>query len=259
MPEVTTLTDANWQSHIGSQPALILLSSGEGLRGDFVTQFKKSAAESKTLIFAQIDPTKNPQIAQQFGAGEKPLLIGWYKQNELFRRVRPWGSDVVLSVELLEKTFRDDPETAQPVVIAPASTAINGKDNKMAEIKPVVVTDATFQKEVIDYSQETPVLVDFWAEWCPPCKAIAPIMEKLAEEYAGQVRIAKVDTDANPGLSQYFRIMSIPTIMAVKQGVIVFNQAGALRENNFRELISQLIALQIPAQGEQEAETQPEN
>ena len=76
------------------------------------------------------------------------------------------------------------------------------------------VTDATFQKEVVDYSHELPVLVDFWAEWCGPCKMVAPIMEKMAAEFAGKVRIAKVDTDANQGLSQAFRIMSIPTIMA---------------------------------------------
>src|SRR5690348_525515 len=99
MAEILTLNDATWQSTIGSKPALILLSNGDGLRGDFSTAFKKAASETKTLIFAQIDPTKNPQAAEHFSAGEKPVLIGWYKDQELVRRARPWGTDVVLAVE----------------------------------------------------------------------------------------------------------------------------------------------------------------
>lgn len=109
---------------------------------------------------------------------------------------------------------------------------------------PVQVTDATFQTEVID--QSLPVLVDFWAPWCGPCRAIAPALEKLAEEYAGQIRIAKVNVDENPGLSQTFQIMSIPNLMMIKNRTMVFNQPGALPEPVLRDLINQLIALDVP-------------
>ena len=85
---------------------------------------------------------------------------------------------------------------------------------------------------------------------------VAPILEKLAAEYAGKIRIAKVDTDANPGLSQAFRIMSIPTIMLIKQRTIVFSQPGALPEPAFRDLIDQLIALEIPPQTAQDKPAQ---
>ena len=84
----------------------------------------------------------------------------------------------------------------------------------MAEIK--VVTDATFEEMVL--KNERPVVVDFWATWCGPCKMVAPEMEKIAAKYDGQVDVVKVDVDANPGLSRAFNIMSIPTIAFFKPG-----------------------------------------
>ncbi len=79
----------------------------------------------------------------------------------------------------------------------------------MAE--PLTVTDATFQAEVLESS--IPVLVDFWAAWCSPCKMIAPIVEELAGEYAGRIKMAKVDVDANPVIPGQFGVMSIPTLL----------------------------------------------
>ena len=78
----------------------------------------------------------------------------------------------------------------------------------MADIK--AVSDATFEQDVLH--NDKPVLVDFWATWCGPCKMVAPEMEKLAAKYDGRIDVVKVDVDANPGLSQAFNIMSIPTI-----------------------------------------------
>ena len=105
------------------------------------------------------------------------------------------------------------------------------------------VSDASFDADVL--KSGVPVVVDFWAEWCGPCRQVAPTLEKLAKEYAGQIRVAKVDVDSNPGLSQAFRVMSIPTIMLVKEKTIVFSQPGALPESAFRDLIKQLIDLDM--------------
>jgi thioredoxin 1 len=84
----------------------------------------------------------------------------------------------------------------------------------MANIREV--TDANFEELVLH--SERPVVVDFWAAWCGPCKMVAPEMEKLAEKYAGSVDVVKVDVDANPALSQAFNILSIPTIAYFKPG-----------------------------------------
>ena len=119
------------------------------------------------------------------------------------------------------------------------------------DTKPVAVTDETFQAEVLDY--ELPVLVDFWAEWCGPCRMVAPVMDKMAEEFSGQVRVAKVNVDENPQLSQAFRVMSIPTLMMVKDKTVVFSQPGAVPEHAVRDLVQQLIALEIPEQEEEPA------
>jgi thioredoxin 1 len=81
---------------------------------------------------------------------------------------------------------------------------------------PITVTDTTFKQEVLD--SNVPVLVDFWAAWCSPCKMIAPIVEALAEEYDGQVKVAKLDVDANPITPGMFGIMSIPTLMLFRGG-----------------------------------------
>jgi thioredoxin len=101
----------------------------------------------------------------------------------------------------------------------------------MAEIR--VVTDATFEEMVL--KNERPVVVDFWAVWCGPCKMVAPEMEKIATKYDGQVDVVKVDVDANPGLSRAFNIMSIPTIAFFKpgaqpQGVVGFRPMEQLEQ-----------------------------
>ena len=92
--------------------------------------------------------------------------------------------------------------------------------------KALAVTDASFEQEVL--KSNTPVLVDFWAEWCGPCKMIAPILDEIAQEFDGRVKVAKVDVDSNNKTAGRYNIMSIPSLLLFKNGQLVDQIVGAL-------------------------------
>ncbi|MEE9130422.1 MAG: thioredoxin [Phycisphaerales bacterium] len=101
-------------------------------------------------------------------------------------------------------------------------------------------TDDNFKTEAIEADQ--PVLVDFWAEWCQPCRMIAPTIEALADEYAGRVKVGKVDTDANRGISVELGISSIPTVILFKDGQIVRKFVGLTAKNDFVAELDKAVA-----------------
>ncbi len=258
MPEPMNLNQANLDSVLnGDQPALILFTTGDGLRGDFKIAFDKAAQEGKDqIVYAKADPRQLPELAARFDVGEKPVLIAWYCGETLARRPKPWGTDLPLAIELLQKASAEAAPIDAPADGGSTEQAEQTKEDKQPVTQPIVlnapvqVTDETFEAEVLN--SDIPVMVDFWAAWCGPCRMVAPVLEKLAGEFAGQIKIAKVDVDANPGLSQAFRIQSIPNLMIVKQRTMIFNQPGALPEDALRNLIEQAIALEIPPQEAQE-------
>ena len=100
----------------------------------------------------------------------------------------------------------------------------------------VAVTDSTFQSEVLSSSQ--PVLVDFWATWCGPCRMVAPIVEEIASENNGKLKVAKVDVDANPETAQQFGVMSIPTLIVFKGGQPVERLVGYMPKAKLMQALS---------------------
>ena len=105
--------------------------------------------------------------------------------------------------------------------------------------EPIHVTDGAFEKAVLQ--SELPVIVDFWAPWCGPCRMVAPILDKLSKEYAGKLIFAKVNTDENPDWAGRFGVQGIPTMLFVSGGKIAHRQVGALPEGMLRDVVSQFL------------------
>ncbi len=107
-------------------------------------------------------------------------------------------------------------------------------------MKPVEITDANFEQEVLQ--SNVPVLIDFWAVWCGPCRLIAPVVEELAGEFAGKVKIAKLDVDNNQGVADTYGIRSIPTLLLFDKGAVVDRMVGVAPKSAIVEKLNGVLA-----------------
>jgi thioredoxin 1 len=107
--------------------------------------------------------------------------------------------------------------------------------------EPIHVTDEAFEKTVLQSS--VPVIVDFWAPWCGPCRMVAPTLEKLAREFSGKLLVAKVNTDENPEWAGRYGVQGIPTMLMITNGKVIHRQVGALPEPLLREVVTQFMSV----------------
>ena len=109
----------------------------------------------------------------------------------------------------------------------------------------LALNDENFENEVLN--SEMPVLVDFWAQWCGPCRALAPVIEEIAEEYGDKLKVGKLNVDENPGTPSAFEIRSIPTLIIFKDGAVVDRVVGALPKNQIVDLVNTALELKKSA------------
>jgi len=114
--------------------------------------------------------------------------------------------------------------------------------------EPIHVTDSAFEKTVLQ--SKLPVIVDFWAPWCGPCKMVAPVLDKLAKENAGKLLVTKVNTDENPEWAMKYQVQGIPTMLFVSDGKIIHRQVGALPEGMLREVVGEFMSVVEDSQEE---------
>jgi len=193
---------------------LYLFSSRDKALEDALTQLAKENAGK--LLIARVDVSDNPGAHNQYGRPALPALLTLSGGNVLTKAESVRPADLRPHLDYLLG------RGPQPQVKQTQTTAERPANGQAA---PVHITDASFQKDVLQ--SNLPVLVDFWAPWCGPCLSIAPYLDRVAGEFTGRVKIAKLNVDENPRMSEQFTVRAIPTFITFKNGRLIRRQSGA--------------------------------
>ncbi|MCS7061574.1 MAG: thioredoxin [Anaerolineae bacterium] len=190
-------------------------------------------------LVVRVENVKEGALVERYRVTRVPTLIFWREGGE---QARIEGAANIEAVRAhVEYLLGRAPQPA-PVIgpSKPLSGECSGRSNTGAETGPMVVTDDTFEMRVLQ--SPLPVLVDFWAPWCGPCRAVSPLIDEIARAYAGRLRVAKVNTDENPHWAGQLGIMGIPTLIFFKRGREVDRIVGAPPRSILAQRVERLLA-----------------
>jgi thioredoxin 1 len=229
MPQLNAPINTNDQSLdrvlANPLPVILVLSSGsvDALQP---TLDQIARSEAGKLLVAKVNTSENPGIAQRFNANGGVKLVAWKSGAEQVSLDNPSPDQVTAVAEHL-------------LGRGPAPKTVKQEDPAGEAAHPITVNEASFDQQVLRSSE--PVLVDFWAPWCGPCRMVAPTLDKLSREYAGKIRIAKLNVDENPRLAAKYGAHSIPLLILFKDGKPFKQLLGAHPEPNIRNLVEQAL------------------
>jgi thioredoxin 1 len=191
----------------------------------------RAHADAGNLLVVKVKSGDSPDLVRRYNLRSPSTFITFRAGRERTRVENPSRAAVGEHVEyLLGRSAKPPVEEGRPATETRPSPAG----------KPVTTTDAAFELQVMQ--SPVPVVVDFWAPWCGPCHMVAPSLEKIAAEFQGRLRVAKMNVDENPITAERHQVKSIPTLLFVKNGRIVDRVVGALPEPQIRLKVEQLLA-----------------
>lgn len=224
-PLVTS--DQSWDRVLGAGlPVILILHDGPVPSPLEETMGRLASGHAGELLLVKADLTQNPGIKAKYGISRGPAVVA-------LRDSQVISKGNILTPALLEAHL-DHLLGSGP---APEVSQARGSSAKTGD--PIPVTDDDFDRQVI--AAGLPVLVDFWAPWCGPCRMVEPIVEQLAHETAGELRVAKMNVDENPRTAARYNIRSIPSMMVFDGGRIADQWIGALPEGQMRARLSRWI------------------
>jgi thioredoxin 1 len=225
-------------------PVLLIFLDGPA-PSDLEEALKAQARDlAGKLLVVKVPRQENPETVRRYGTGSSPELVGIQQGKAVTRaeRARPEHvrEHVLYLVGKGPKPV-EGPEQSGSTYAQPegGASAPSRDGSRTPADRPLSVSDASFDQQVM--RADAPVLVDFWAPWCGPCRMTEPVLEKLAREMSGRVVVAKVNVDENPLVAQRYGIQSIPTMMVVSGGKIIDRWMGALPEPALRAKLAQAL------------------